>query len=117
MAHDTTGAPTGPSRSDETHDTHDTDAGSTAAKGADGTATAPAPPKDDLVTTSHTLKIGRRTLRYRATTGRVVLREEVLEDGIFAGVKPKAEMSHDGLRRRRRRAGWSRRAPASPAGR
>lgn len=54
---------------------------------------APAPPEDDLVTTRHTLKVGRRTLRYTATAGRMVLREEVYEDGAFAGLKPKAEMS------------------------
>lgn len=55
--------------------------------------TTPAPPQDDLVTTRHTLKVGRRTLRYTATTGRVVLREEVLEDGVFKGHQAKAEMS------------------------
>ena len=56
------------------------------------TRTGGAPPEDDLVTTRHTLKVGRRTLRYTATTGRVVLRDEVHEDGVFAGFKPKAEM-------------------------
>ena len=58
-----------------------------------GEVTRPAEPTDDLVTTEHTLKVGRRTLRYTATTGRVVLREEVYEDGKFTGFKPKAEMS------------------------
>ena len=48
---------------------------------------------DDLVTTQHQLKIGRRTLAYTATTGRVVLREEVYEDGIFKGHQAKAEVS------------------------
>jgi len=56
-------------------------------------STAPAPPADDLVTTRHTLKVGRRTLHYRATTGRVVLREETHADGVFSGLTPKAEMS------------------------
>jgi carboxypeptidase C (cathepsin A) len=55
--------------------------------------TKPADPTDDVVSTQHALKIGRRTLSYTATTGRVVLREEVFEDGKFTGFKPKAEMS------------------------
>ncbi|NHA66600.1 S10 family peptidase [Phycicoccus flavus] len=59
---------------------------------APGATTAPAPPTDDLVTTTHTLGRGRKALSYTATTGRVVLREEVLEDGVFAGVKPRAEV-------------------------
>ncbi|HET7276631.1 MAG TPA: peptidase S10 [Dermatophilaceae bacterium] len=54
--------------------------------------TTPAPPKDDVVTTSHTLKVGRRSLKYTATTGRVVLREEVYEDKVFTGHKAKAEV-------------------------
>ena len=59
---------------------------------ADAT-TKPAEPTDDLVATKHTLKVGRRTLAYTATTGRVVLRDEVYEDGVFTGFKAKAEMS------------------------
>ena len=55
--------------------------------------TTPAPPKDDLVTTRHTLAVGRRRLRYTATTGRVVLREEVFEDDVFKGLRAKAELS------------------------
>src|SRR6478672_9255739 len=55
--------------------------------------TTPAPAKDDLVTTRHTLRVGRRTLRYTATAGRVVLREEVVEDGVFKGHRAKAELS------------------------
>ena len=55
--------------------------------------TVPADPVDDLVTTEHTLRIGRTQLAYTATTGRVVLREEVYEDGAFAGLKAKAEVS------------------------
>jgi carboxypeptidase C (cathepsin A) len=53
----------------------------------------PAEPVDDLVTTTHTLRVGRRTLRYTAVTGRMVLREEVYEDGVFKGFRPKAELS------------------------
>jgi carboxypeptidase C (cathepsin A) len=55
--------------------------------------TKPAEPTDDLVTSEHRLRVGRRTLSYTATTGRVVLRDEVYEDGTFTGFKPKAEMS------------------------
>lgn len=54
--------------------------------------TEPAEPKDDLVTTRHTLRVGRTTLGYTATTGRVVLREEVYEDDVFTGTKAKAEV-------------------------
>lgn len=60
--------------------------------GEKGRSTQPAPPKDDLVTTRHTLKVDRRTLRYTATAGRVVLREEVYEDEVFTGVEPRAEV-------------------------
>jgi carboxypeptidase C (cathepsin A) len=49
-------------------------------------------PVDDLVTTSHTLTVKRRKLNYTATTGRMVLREEVLTDGKFDGHLPKAEV-------------------------
>lgn len=55
-------------------------------------STEPAEPKDDLVTSQHTLKAGRSTLSYTATTGRIVLREEVYEDDVFSGTKPKAEV-------------------------
>lgn len=52
-----------------------------------------AEPADDLATTRHTLKVGRRTLRYTAHAGRLVLREEVYEDGVFTGHTAKAEVS------------------------
>ena len=68
-------------------------AASDSAHHGDHEVTTPASPKDDVVTTRHTLRIGRRTLRYTATTGRVVLRDEVYEDGKFTGFRPKAEMS------------------------
>jgi len=55
--------------------------------------TPQAEPKDDLVTTRHTLRSGRRSLHYTATTGRVVLREEVYEEGTFTGHTAKAEIS------------------------
>ena len=46
-------------------------------------------PSDDLKTTHHTLG----DLSYSATTGRIVLREEVTEDDKYNGRKPKAEVS------------------------
>ncbi|MFC0626108.1 S10 family peptidase [Kribbella deserti] len=49
-------------------------------------------PTDDLVTTSHVLAVGRRKLKYTATTGRIVLRKEVVTDGTFDGHQPKAEV-------------------------
>jgi len=60
---------------------------------ASSTTTVPADPVDDIVTTEHTLRIGRTHLAYTATTGRIVLREEVYEDGAFTGLKAKAEVS------------------------
>jgi carboxypeptidase C (cathepsin A) len=52
--------------------------------------TKPAEPTDDLVERKHSLTIGRKKLAYTTSTGRIVLREEVLEDGKFAGFKPRA---------------------------
>jgi carboxypeptidase C (cathepsin A) len=49
-------------------------------------------PTDDLVSTQHVLSIGRRKLKYTATTGRIVLRQEVLTEGKFDGHKAKAEV-------------------------
>jgi carboxypeptidase C (cathepsin A) len=49
-------------------------------------------PTDDLVTTAHSLTIKRRKLNYTATTGRIVLRQEVFTDGKFDGHLPKAEV-------------------------
>lgn len=60
---------------------------------ASSTTTVPADPVDDVVTTEHTLRIGLAHLPYTATTGRIVLREEVYEDGAFTGLKAKAEVS------------------------
>ena len=57
-------------------------------------ATTEAPePKDDLVTTKHTLATPAGELKYTATTGRIVLRQEVTEDKKFQGSKPKAMFS------------------------
>ncbi|HET9091741.1 MAG TPA: hypothetical protein VFN50_04990 [Acidimicrobiales bacterium] len=49
-------------------------------------------PADDFVTSAHDLVTPTGPLRYRATAGRVVLREEVHEDGVFRGSRPKAEV-------------------------
>ncbi|MFI6679178.1 S10 family peptidase [Kribbella sp. NPDC050470] len=54
--------------------------------------TKAAPPTDDLVSTQHVLPVGRKRLKYTATTGRIVLRQEVLTEGKFDGHKPKAEV-------------------------
>lgn len=56
--------------------------------------TPPRPtPTDDLRRTEHTLKVGRRTLSYTATTGRMVLSPERFKDGVFEGSRASAEMS------------------------
>ena len=52
----------------------------------------PAPPVDDLVTTSHTLRTPTGELAYTATAGRVVLRHEKHTDGTFDGYEPRAEV-------------------------
>jgi carboxypeptidase C (cathepsin A) len=49
-------------------------------------------PVDELTSTQHVLTVGRRKLKYTATTGRIVLRQEVLTDGKFDGHLPKAEV-------------------------
>jgi len=63
------------------------------AEQSDSSATsALAPPEDDLTQTHHTLLTPAGELSYTATAGRVVLREQVHENGDFTGLKPKAEM-------------------------
>ncbi|MGM1063542.1 S10 family peptidase [Saccharothrix sp. Mg75] len=57
-----------------------------------GKGTAEDLPTDDLVTTQHSITVKRRKLNYTTTTGRVVLRQEVLTDGKFDGHQPKAEV-------------------------
>lgn len=47
-------------------------------------------PTDDLVERRHSLSVGRRKLAYTSRTGRIVLREELIEDGVSGGHKPKA---------------------------
>jgi carboxypeptidase C (cathepsin A) len=50
-------------------------------------------PADDIVRTSHTISVAGGDLAYTASTGRVVLRDELYEDGVFSGATPRAEMS------------------------
>ncbi|MDQ2838317.1 MAG: peptidase S10 [Actinomycetota bacterium] len=45
-----------------------------------------------MSTTRHSIRIGRKSLAYTATAGRVVLREERIEDGVFKTPAAKAEM-------------------------
>jgi carboxypeptidase C (cathepsin A) len=47
---------------------------------------------DDTVTTSHRLETATGELEYTATTGRIVVREEVHSDGTFEGHRPKLEL-------------------------
>jgi carboxypeptidase C (cathepsin A) len=47
---------------------------------------------DDVVETSHVLARAAGDLHYTATTGRIVLREELHDGGRFQGLKPKAEL-------------------------
>ncbi|MGI8667945.1 MAG: S10 family peptidase [Jatrophihabitans sp.] len=53
---------------------------------------APVEPADQLTTSAHSIRIGRRSLSYTATAGRVVLREEDVADGVFKGQPARAEM-------------------------
>jgi carboxypeptidase C (cathepsin A) len=59
---------------------------------AAGEAVSSTEPVDDLVVTQHQIGVGKSRLKYTATTGRVVLREEVTDDGKFTGVKPRAQI-------------------------
>ena len=62
---------------------------------ADDTPTPPpsAPePTDDVVVTRHEIGVGGDRLAYTAMTGRVVLREEVVEDGKYTGVTARAQV-------------------------
>lgn len=58
------------------------------------TPTEPIVATDDLVRTTHQIGSGRSRLKYTATTGRVVLHEEVVDDGSFSGLKPRAQIFH-----------------------
>lgn len=49
-------------------------------------------PVDDLVTTAHNITLSSGPLKYHATTGRIVIGEETVNDGTFEGRKPTAEV-------------------------
>lgn len=49
-------------------------------------------PVDVLVSTEHTFAGHTESFDYTATTGRMVVREEVYEDGVFKGYEAKAEV-------------------------
>ncbi|WP_237742789.1 hypothetical protein [Actinopolymorpha alba] len=66
-------------------------AGSQNGGGRNANSTPPAP-ADHLVTTRHTLATPVGEFAYTATTGRVVLREEVHTDGAFDGHQARAEL-------------------------
>ncbi len=64
--------------------------GDRVAKPSTAETSKPADPTDDIVERKHTLTVGRKKLAYTSRTGRIVLREEVVEDGKSAGFKAKA---------------------------
>lgn len=53
----------------------------------------PADPEDNLVSTHHTLKTTSGEISYTARSGRIVLREEEVDEDVFKGLKARAEMS------------------------
>lgn len=52
----------------------------------------PEPPKDNLVSTQHSITIDGKEIKYTVTTGTVVLKEESGRDEESEGEKPKAEV-------------------------
>lgn len=50
------------------------------------------PVTDDLVTTEHNLDLPDGPLHYRTVTGRMVVGEEKLDDGVFQGWEPRAQV-------------------------
>jgi carboxypeptidase C (cathepsin A) len=68
-----------------------TQANSTAAAAATTTSTKPEP-QDKIVTTRHSLKLGKKELKYTVTCGTVVLKEEAEKDGAREATKPRAQL-------------------------
>ncbi|MEJ5945943.1 peptidase S10 [Pseudokineococcus basanitobsidens] len=64
--------------------------------GPSETGTGPVPPapdvRDELVTTRHVLVTPDGELRYTARAGRVVLRQDHVEDGVWKGRRPRAQV-------------------------
>ena len=91
-----TGGANEPKSSAQPADSRPEPAGSTTEPGGSRTepesSRARPEPADDLVSTRHTLRLGRRSLNYTATAGRVVLREERLADGVYHGPAARAEI-------------------------
>ena len=92
---------------DKTPDAAKTSKAADAAQPAPAESAKPADPTDDLVERKHTLAVGRKKLAYTSQTGRIVLREEVIEEGKASGFKPKATVfvtayTLDGADRRKR---------------
>jgi carboxypeptidase C (cathepsin A) len=73
--------------------TSSTDEGSPTDAGSPTAGAGRPEPMDDLVITQHVLRLKRGELRYVARSGRVVLREEVVEKGVSRGWQARAEMS------------------------
>lgn len=53
---------------------------------------SPTIPSDDFVTSEHELKLTEGTLNYRVQAGRMVIGSETIDDGVFRGLKPKAQV-------------------------
>ena len=49
-------------------------------------------PKDDLVTSKHSITINGKEIRYTVTAGTVVVSQESTKDGIYEGAKPRFEI-------------------------
>ena len=49
-------------------------------------------PKDDLVTSKHSITINGKEIRYTVTTGTMVVSQESTKDGIYEGSKPRFEI-------------------------
>lgn len=58
----------------------------------DGGEQAAGSVEDELVVTTHSVAGALGRIDYRATTGRMVVSEEIVEDGVFAGTRAKAQV-------------------------
>jgi carboxypeptidase C (cathepsin A) len=60
----------------------------------DAKASEPQPPADYLVTSTGSIGSGEQRLEYHVSCGRMVLREEIIEDQKFGGHQARAEIFH-----------------------
>ena len=67
-------------------------AASAASPAATPSTPTPPEPKNHLVTTQHSIKLGKKELKYSVTCGTTVLREEAEKNGTREGHKPRAEL-------------------------